>query len=72
MRLSIRISSGVTIHRIQPDKKGVGVWLDDAAYQKVLAWIFTLENKYQVVVQQIKIDRLKEEGRVKGYIHFKN
>ncbi len=72
MVTNIARQSGVTIHRIQPDKKGVGVWLDDAAYQKVLAWIFTLENKYQIVVQQIKMDRLKEEGQVKGYIHFKN
>ncbi len=64
--------TGITIYRIQPDKKGVGVWLDDAAYQKVLTWILVLENKYQIIVQKIKIDRLKEEGRIKGYFHFKS
>ncbi|WP_330925455.1 type II secretion system protein M [Candidatus Sororendozoicomonas aggregata] len=63
---------GVTVYRIQPDRKGVGVWLDDAAYQKVLGWILALENKYHIIVRQIKIDRLKEEGRIKGYLHFKS
>ncbi len=62
--------AGVTINRIQPDKKGVSVWLEDAAYQKALAWLVVLDTKYHVTVQQIKVDRLKEEGRVKVYIRL--
>ncbi|WP_263078638.1 type II secretion system protein M [Endozoicomonas sp. Mp262] len=62
--------TGVIISRIQPDQKGVAVWVEDAAYQKLLAWLVILKNRHFVNVQQIKIDRLKEEGRVKGYVHL--
>lgn len=62
--------AGVTISRIQPDKRGVAVWLEDAAYQKLLSWLVMLNTSNHVNVQQIKINRLKEEGRVKGYVHL--
>lgn len=62
--------AGVVLSRIQPDKRGVAVWLEDAAYQKVLSWLVLLESKYEIVVQQIKLERLKEEGRVRAYIHL--
>ncbi|MDP0563040.1 MAG: type II secretion system protein GspM [Candidatus Endonucleobacter sp. (ex Gigantidas childressi)] len=62
--------SGVTINRIQPNRRGIAVWLEDAAYQKVLSWLVILETNHQVVVQKIKLERYQEEGRVKGYIHL--
>ncbi|MDP0588572.1 MAG: type II secretion system protein M [Candidatus Endonucleobacter bathymodioli] len=62
--------AGVTINRMQPNRKGISIWLEDAAYQKVLSWLVILETKHQVVVQKIKLERFQEEGRVKGYIHL--
>ena len=62
--------AGITISRIQPDKKGLAVWLEDAAYQKVLGWLVALETNHYVVVRQIKLERLKEEGRIKSFIHL--
>ena len=64
--------TGIVISRIQPDKKGISVWLEDAAYQKALAWLVILETKFQVSIQQIKVDRLKEEGRIKVYTRLNN
>ena len=60
---------GVVITRIQPDKKGIGVWLDDAAYQKTLAWLVSLEDSH-IVIHKVKFDRQKNVGRIKGYIHL--
>ena len=63
---------GLTLSRVQPDKKGMSVWVEDTAYQKLLKWLVLLETKHEVLVQQIRIDQLKEEGRIKGYIHLVN
>lgn len=62
--------SNILLSRVQPDRKGVSVWIEDTAYQKMLKWFLTLETKYNVRVHQVRIDRLKEEGRVKAYIHL--
>lgn len=64
--------SEVTLSRVQPDRKGLSVWIEDSAYQKLLKWLVTLENQYGVQIQQIRIDKLKEEGRVKAYLHLAN
>ena len=64
--------AGLVLSRVQPDRKGMSVWVEDTAYQKLLKWLMLLDNKYEVQVQQIRIDKLKEEGRIKGYIHLGN
>ena len=69
---SVARKSNVTLSRVQPDKKGLSVWIEDAAYQKLLAWLVVLENQFGVQVQQIRIDKLKEEGRVKAFLHLAN
>lgn len=60
----------ITLGRVQPDRKGLSVWVEDAAYQKLLKWLVLLQTKHGVAVQQIRIDKLKEEGRVKSYVHL--
>ncbi|WP_062266716.1 type II secretion system protein GspM [Endozoicomonas arenosclerae] len=62
----------LTLSRVQPDRKGLGVWIEDAAYQKLLAWMVALDTRYEVTIQQVKIDRGKDEGRVKVYMHLAN
>lgn len=62
--------TGISISRIQPTKKGVDIWVDDAAYQKILSWLVVLENQHYIIVQRIKLEQLKEEGRVKTSISF--
>ncbi|WP_252176320.1 type II secretion system protein M [Endozoicomonas sp. 4G] len=64
--------SGLTLSRVQPDRKGLGIWIEDAPYQKLLAWMVALDTRYEVTIQQVKIDRGKEEGRVKVYMHIGN
>ncbi|WBA79997.1 type II secretion system protein M [Endozoicomonas sp. GU-1] len=62
--------AGITLGRVQPDRKGLSVWVEDAAYQKLLKWLVLLQTKHGVAIQQVRIDQLKEEGRVKSYIHL--
>lgn len=61
---------GITLGRVQPDRKGLSVWIEDAAYQKLLKWLVLLQTNHGVALQQVRIDQLKEEGRVKSYIHL--
>lgn len=67
---SVAQQADITLGRVQPDRKGLSVWIEDAAYQKLLKWLVLLQNKHGVSVQQIRIDQLKDEGRVKSYIHL--
>ena len=62
--------AGVSLSRVQPDRKGLGVWLEDAAYQKLLAWLLVLDGRFNLNIQQIRIDKGREEGRVKVYLHL--
>ncbi|MRI34623.1 hypothetical protein EOPP23_16695 [Endozoicomonas sp. OPT23] len=62
--------AGLVLHRVQPDRKGLGVWIEDAAYQKLLMWLITLNTRYQIDLQQVKIEKGKEEGRVKAVLHL--
>lgn len=64
--------AGVTLSRVQPDRKGLGVWIDDVAYQKFLGWLVVLNTKYNLNIQQVRLDKSKEEGRVKIYLHLAN
>lgn len=64
--------AGLVLSRVQPDRKGMSVWVEDTAYQKLLKWLVLLDTRYEVQVQQIRLDKLKEEGRIKGYIHLAN
>ena len=62
--------AGIVLSRVQPDRKGLGVWIEDAAYQKLLMWLIRLNNRYQIDLQQVKIEKGKEEGRVKAVLHL--
>ncbi|WP_160174031.1 type II secretion system protein GspM [Endozoicomonas montiporae] len=64
--------AGVTLSRVQPDRKGLGVWIEDAAYQKFLSWLVVLNTKFELSIQQVRLDKAKEEGRVKIYLHLSN
>ncbi len=67
---SVAQQAGITLGRVQPDRKGLSVWVEDAAYQKLLKWLVLLQTKHSVAIQQVRIDQLKEQGRVKSYIHL--
>ncbi|MFK0573978.1 type II secretion system protein GspM [Endozoicomonas sp.] len=67
---SVAQQVNITLGRVQPDRKGLSVWVEDVAYQKLLKWLVLLQTKHGVAVRQIRIDKLKEEGRVKSYVHL--
>lgn len=62
----------ISLSRVQPDRKGLGVWIEDVAYQKFLGWLVVLNTKFNLTVQQVRLDKSKEEGRVKIYLHLSN
>lgn len=64
--------AGVTVSRVQPDRKGLGVWVEDSAYQKLLAWLLVLDGRFNLNIQQIRVEKGREEGRVKVYLHLAN
>ena len=37
--------AGVTLSRVQPDRKGLGDWIEDAAYQKFLSWLSCTQHQ---------------------------
>ena len=62
--------AGLSVARVQPDKGGVSVWVENVPYQVLLGWVVTLHNQYQIDVSQIRIDRAEEDGQVKAYLHL--
>ncbi|WP_299735421.1 type II secretion system protein M [uncultured Endozoicomonas sp.] len=60
--------TGITLAKVRPDRQGLAVWVEDAAYQKLLKWLVLLQNQHHISVQQIRIDSLPEDGRVKSYL----
>ena len=61
---------GVTLAKVRPDRSGLAVWVEDAAYQKLLKWLVLLQTQHRISVQQIRIDSLPGDGRVKSYVVF--
>ncbi len=62
--------AGLNLARVQPDKGGVSVWMEEAPYQVLLGWLVSLHNQYQIDISQIRIDREDEDGLVKVYLHL--
>jgi len=56
---------GDSIRKVQPEgQNGVRMWLDGAAFDDVLTWLDGLQYKQGIMVSNISIERLSEQGRV--------
>ena len=64
--------TGITLGKVQPDRKGLSVWIEDAAYQKLLKWLVLLHNQQGVAIEQLRLEQLPDKGRVKSYIRLSN
>ena len=62
--------AGLVLTRVQPDKGGVSVWMEETPYQVLLGWLVALHNQYKIDVSQIRIDKEDENGLVKAYLHL--
>ena len=56
---------GESIRKVQPEgQNGVRMWLDGAVFDDVLAWLDGLQYQQGIMVSNISIERLSEQGRV--------
>ena len=56
---------GDSIRKVQPEgQSGVRMWLDGAAFDDVLTWLDGLQYTQGIMVSDISIERLSEQGRV--------
>ncbi len=62
--------AGLDLTRVQPARQGVSVWLDEAPYQKLLAWLVNMQNKESLAVKQIRIEPTDEPGMVKVFLRL--
>jgi len=57
--------SGLTIRRYEPaGENSVRVWLEGAAFNAVVKWVYQLEGNYGVRATDINIERESEPGKV--------
>ncbi len=71
--LVVRQAQGaeITLEKVQPDRMGgVSVRVEDAAYQKLLRWLVLLHNQHGLAIEQIRIEQLPDEGRVKSFVRL--
>ena len=70
LTVSLAQRTGITLGKVQPDRKGLSVWVEDAAYQKLLTWLVLVHNQHGVAIDLVRIEQLPDKGRVKGYIRL--
>ena len=55
----------LTIHRYEPDgETGVKVWLEGAAFNAVVKWVYQLEGTYGIHAAEFNLERDAEPGKV--------
>lgn len=56
---------GVALKRFEPSgERELKVWVDDAAFDKVVAWLMELKTRLGVEVEQISLERQEKPGLV--------
>ncbi|MBZ2168171.1 MULTISPECIES: type II secretion system protein GspM [Marinobacter] len=57
--------AGLSLQRFEPSgQNAIRVWLEDAAFAEVAAWLERLNSGHGVIVDQAAMDRSREPGRV--------
>ncbi|WP_354623169.1 type II secretion system protein M [Psychromonas sp. MME2] len=56
---------GIEFSRIVNKKDEVEVWIDDVAFDRFIAWLTELNNRYGVVVMKSDVTSLDDSGKVK-------
>ena len=62
--------SGVRISRVQPNKSGLSVWVDESPYQNFLKWLVILETTHGLQLSQVRISQQQQPGLVQGYLQI--
>lgn len=60
------------VKRVQPDgTNSVRVWLENAAFDDVMRWLGTLEQRHGVVIDTLNVERGELPGRVAARLTLK-
>ena len=65
MATNLAQRQGVALKRFEPSgERELKVWVDDAAFDKVVAWLMELKTRLGVEVEQISLERQEKPGLV--------
>lgn len=65
-------AAGILVRRLEPDADLVRVTLDDAQFDRVIAWISRLETEASLKVVGLEIDRRTAPGTVGARVTLEN
>ncbi|TEW53938.1 type II secretion system protein M [Psychromonas sp. RZ22] len=57
--------NNINISRIQNQKNGVDIWINEVEFTQFLRWITALQNDSRVQVVSVDINRQKDQGMIK-------
>jgi general secretion pathway protein M len=56
--------SGINLKRFEPDGDGLRIWLEDAAFDDAIRWLEELNQKHNIQIKQINVERSEASGLV--------
>jgi general secretion pathway protein M len=56
--------SGINLKRFEPDGDGLRIWLEDAVFDDAIRWLEELNQKHNIQIKQINVERSEDSGLV--------
>jgi general secretion pathway protein M len=56
--------SGINLKRFEPDGDGLRIWLEDAAFDDAIRWLEALNQKHNIQIKQLNVERSEASGLV--------
>jgi general secretion pathway protein M len=56
--------SGINLKRFEPDGDGLRVWLEDTSFDDAIRWLEALNQKHNIKIKQINVERSEASGLV--------
>jgi general secretion pathway protein M len=56
--------SGINLKRFEPDGDGLRIWLEDAVFDDSIRWLEALNQKHNIQIKQINVERSEASGLV--------
>jgi general secretion pathway protein M len=56
--------SGINLKRFEPDGDGLRIWLEDAVFDDAIRWLEELNQKHNIQIKQINVERSEASGLV--------
>jgi general secretion pathway protein M len=56
--------SNINLKRFEPDGDGLRIWLEDAVFDDAIRWLEELNQKHNIQIKQINVERSQASGLV--------